>query len=208
MPAPAPASGRRAPTHLQWERGRTWHTHCRLPRVKKEASTLAAISGLRRRDTMPEMAVSGAGPFRKRPDYGLDAKLRAKTDDASSNWCSQVGPQILSPSASLYRGPIVQLEADLGSMLIMWARAGALQTPLQPPKITLCTYCDPCLQTTRSSSGATGRPSHMRETIATTAARTSRCGSTPPGSSASRMAFIRSAVFSGASATMREADAW
>ena len=158
---------------------------------------------------MPEMAVSGAGPFRKRPDYGLDAKMRAKTDDASSNWCSQVGPQILSPSASLYRGPIVQLEADLGSMLIIWARAGALQTPLQPPKITLCTYCDdPCLQTTRSSSGATGRPSHMRETIATTAARTSRCGSTPPGSSASRVAFIRSAVFSGASATMREADAW
>ena len=88
---------------------------------------------------MPEMAVSGAGPFRKRPDYGLDAKMRAKTDDASSNWCSQVGPQILSPSASLYRGPIVQLEADLGSMLIIWARAGALQTPLQPPKITLCT---------------------------------------------------------------------
>ena len=89
---------------------------------------------------MPEMAVSGAGPFRKRPDYGLDAKMRAKTDrDASSNWCSQVGPQILSPSASLYRGPIVQLEADLGSMLIIWARAGALQTPLQPPKVTLCT---------------------------------------------------------------------
>ena len=147
---------------------------------------------------MPEMAVSGAGPFRKRPDYGLDAKMRAKTDDASSNWCSQVGPQILSPSASLYRGPIVQLEADLGSMLIIWGRAGALQTPLQPPKITLC----PCLQTTRSSSGATGRPSHMRETIATTATRTSRCGSTLPGSSASRMAFIRSAVFSGASATV------
>ena len=88
---------------------------------------------------MPEMAVSGAGPFRKRPDYGLDAKMRAKTDDASSNWCSQVGPQVLSPSPSLYRGPIVQLEADLGSMLIIWARAGALQTPLQPPKITLCT---------------------------------------------------------------------
>ena len=35
----------------------------------------------------------------------------------------------------------MQLEADLGSMLIIWARAGALQTPLQPPKITLCTYC-------------------------------------------------------------------
>ena len=33
----------------------------------------------------------------------------------------------------------MQLEADLGSMLIIWARAGALQTPLQPPKITLCT---------------------------------------------------------------------
>ena len=109
------------------------------PSVNIQASTLAAISGHRRRDTMPEMAVSGAGPFRKRPDYGLDAKMRAKTDDASSNWCSQVGPQILSPSASLYRGPIVQLEADLGSMLIIWARAGALQTPLQPPKITLCT---------------------------------------------------------------------
>ena len=117
-------------------------THCRLPRVNIQASTLAAISGHRRRDTMPEMAVSGAGPFRKRPDYGLDAKMRAKTDDASSNWCSQVGPQVLSPSPSLYRGPIVQLEADLGSMLIIWARAGALQTPLQPPKITLCTYCD------------------------------------------------------------------
>ena len=42
--------------------------HCRLPRVNIQASTLAAISGLRRRDTMPEMAVSGADPFRKRPD--------------------------------------------------------------------------------------------------------------------------------------------
>ena len=167
-----------------------------------------AISGHRRRDTMPEMAVSGAGPFRKRLDYGLDAKLRAQTDDASSNRRSEVGAQGGHGRSDAYKGPVVELEPDLGSMLIIWARAGALQTPLQPPKITLCTYCDPCLQTTRSSSGATGRPSHMRETIATTAARTSRCGSTPPGSSASRMAFIRSAVFSGALATMREADAW
>ena len=30
---------------------------------------------------MPEMAVSGAGPFRKRPDYGLDAK----SENASEN---------------------------------------------------------------------------------------------------------------------------
>ena len=43
-------------------------THCRPPSLNIEASTLAAISGLRRRDTMPEMAVSGADPFRKRPD--------------------------------------------------------------------------------------------------------------------------------------------
>ena len=49
-------------------RGTTGPAHCRPSRVKKEASTLAAISGLRRRDTMPEMAVSGADPFRKRPD--------------------------------------------------------------------------------------------------------------------------------------------
>ena len=116
-------------------------SHCRPPSLNIEASTLAAISGLRRRDTMPEMAVSGAGPFRKRPDYGLDAKMRAKTDDASSNWCSQVGPQILSPSASLYRGPIVQLEADLGSMLIIWARAGALPTPLEPSKSIESSLC-------------------------------------------------------------------
>ena len=42
--------------------------HCRPPSVNIQASTLAAISRLRRRDTMPEMAVSGADPFRKRPD--------------------------------------------------------------------------------------------------------------------------------------------
>ena len=78
---------------------------------------------------MPEMAVSGADPFRKRPDEGLDAKLRAQTDDASSNQRSEVGAQGGHGRFDAYKGPVVELEPDSGSMFIIWARAGALWTP-------------------------------------------------------------------------------
>ena len=45
---------------------------------------------------------------------------------ASSNRRSEVGAQGGHGRSDAYKGPVVELEPDPGSMFIIWARAGAL----------------------------------------------------------------------------------
>ena len=48
---------------------------------------------------------------------------------------SEVGAQGGPGRSDAYKGPVVELEPDPGSIFIIWARAGALATPLEPSKI-------------------------------------------------------------------------